>query len=268
MGGLFMPDNYVSVAPEPLEMNIASLVWGVSIGSSMFTLAKAARQTNGVWRRKGTLNAYIIMVWIELFVCFMISILCWLYLWGIIPPSFAFFFCVLCFWVFQTQCIIQIIINRIALLVRDKTRIRRLQWLAIGIIGAVNISVFCIWIPAQLQVSATYAHVNFIWDRVGKVIFALVDVALNVYFIHLVRSKLIANGLTKYNGLFHFNIAMICVSLSLDVILIATMSIGSGFIYTMFHPLVYGLKLHIELNLADLIAKTVRGDAGSDPGVY
>lgn len=35
-----------------------------------------------------------------------------------------------------------------------------------------------------------------------------------------------------------------------------------------FHPLVYLIKLHIEMSLADLIAKTVRGEASSDPGVY
>lgn len=97
--------------------------------------------------------------------------------------------------------------------------------------GCINISVYCIWIPAQLQVSQTYININFIWDRVGKVIFAVVDVALNVYFIKLVRSKLIANGLTKYNRLFYFNVGMICISLALDIILIGTMSIGAGVLY-------------------------------------
>jgi hypothetical protein len=36
------------------------------------------------------------------------------------------------------------------------------------------------------------------------------------------------------------------------------MSIGKGFVYVQFHPLVYLLKLHIEMNMADLIAKIVR----------
>lgn len=47
------------------------------------------------------------------------------------------------------------------------------------------------------------------------------------------------------------------------------MSIGNGFIYVQFHPLVYGIKLHIEMNLADLIAKSVRGENNSnDVGGY
>ena len=38
------------------------------------------------------------------------------------------------------------------------------------------------------------------------------------------------------------------------------MSLGQGFIYVQFHPLVYMLKLHIELNMADLIGKIVKSE--------
>lgn len=113
--------------------------------------------------------------------------------------------------------IMQIMINRIALLVRNRTRIRQLQWGAGLIIGVINISVFCIWIPTQLQISPTIATVNFYWDRVEKAIFAVLDVSLNVYFVRLVRSKLISNGLDKYKPLFYYNCMMILVSVSLDV---------------------------------------------------
>ena len=40
------------------------------------------------------------------------------------------------------------------------------------------------------------------------------------------------------------------------------MSLGAGFVYVQFHPLVYILKLHIELNMADLIAKIVKMENG------
>ena len=36
------------------------------------------------------------------------------------------------------------------------------------------------------------------------------------------------------------------------------MSLPNGFVYVQFHPLVYLLKLHIEMNMADLIGKVVR----------
>lgn len=84
-------------------------------------------------------------------------------------------------------------------------------------LGLVNISVFCIWIPARLQISQNWIHINNIWDRIEKVIFCLIDAGLNLYFIYLVRSKLIANGLTKYHRLFRFNLFMIACSVALDV---------------------------------------------------
>lgn len=113
--------------------------------------------------------------------------------------------------------IIQIIINRISLLVRDQGRIRKLQWSTGIIIGLINISVFCIWIPAQMQISPTWINVNFYWDRVEKALFAIIDCGLNIYFVRLIRSKLISNGLTKYYPLFYFNCVMIAISVCLDV---------------------------------------------------
>ncbi|KXJ85544.1 hypothetical protein Micbo1qcDRAFT_108513, partial [Microdochium bolleyi] len=258
MVGLFMPENYIQVAPSAIEMNIASLVWGLSMAFAMFSFSNGVRQTWGIWKRTKSFNTYVTFVWIEWLVCFLLSPILWFYLWGAIQPSFALFFVILCLWSLQVQCIIQIIINRIALLKRDRTRIRQLQWSAFLIIGAINISVFCIWIPAQLQVSQTFITINFYWDRLEKGIFAILDMSLNVYFVRLIRSKLISNGLTKYLPLFWYNCVMICVSIALDVILIGMMSVGDGFIYTQFHPLVYFIKLHIEMSLANLITKSVQ----------
>lgn len=114
----------------------------------------------------------------------------------------------------------QIIVNRIAILMPIPAQATRLKWGVFGILLAVNISVFCIWIPARLQINETYIHINEIWDRIEKGIFLLVDAGLNLTFIYLVKSRLIASGLTKYTALFRFNLAMIAVSMSLDVGLI------------------------------------------------
>lgn len=83
--------------------------------------------------------------------------------------------------------------------------------------GLINISVFCVWIPARLQISETFVHVNEIWDRIEKGLFLIIDAGLNLYFIYLVRTNLIANGLKKYYPLFKFNMFMVAVSMSLDV---------------------------------------------------
>ncbi|KAK8093897.1 hypothetical protein PG997_000582 [Apiospora hydei] len=260
MGGFLVPDTYVLHAPDNTDMNVASIIWGISLAAGVFTASKARKQTWGVYKRTGGFNSYIIMVWLSWLGSSIIGIISWLYLWGSIETSFWLFFFLLVAWVFQVQCIIQIIINRIALLMRDRKIVNRMIWgCAIGL-GIINISVFCIWIPARLQISPLFIHINEIWDRVEKCIFCLMDVALNIYFVYLVRSRLISNGLTKYTRLFKFNLFMIFVSMSLDIVLIGVMSLGQGFIYVQFHPLVYILKLHIELNMADLIGKIVKSE--------
>ncbi|KAI2462973.1 hypothetical protein F4781DRAFT_437896 [Annulohypoxylon bovei var. microspora] len=258
MGGVFQPPWFVAVRPNKVEMNLSSIVAGISICTGIFSFAKGVLQTRSICAKKSRPNAYVFMVWIEWSVCITMGIICWLYLWGTIPPSFQFFFLLVTLWVFQTQCLIQIIINRIALLIPDQTQVIRMKW-GIGIVfGLINLSVYLIWIPARLQINETYIKINDIWDRIEKGIFCLIDCTLNVYFIYLVRSGLISNGLTKYMPLFIFNILMLTFSISLDIILIGVMSLGQ--IYFQFHPFVYLLKLYIEMNITDLIAKIVRAD--------
>jgi len=111
----------------------------------------------------------------------------------------------------------QIIVNRIALLHVSPTIVRRLKWGIFIILALINISVFCIWIPARLQISQTYIDINNIWDRIEKGIFAVIDLALNFYFVYLVRSSLISYGLTKYVVLYRFNLVMVVISISMDV---------------------------------------------------
>jgi hypothetical protein len=111
----------------------------------------------------------------------------------------------------------QIIINRVAILSVNPATITRLKWGTFGVLIAINVAVTCIWTPASLQLNETFISINNVFDRVQKSLLCVIDAGLNYYFIHLVRSRLIANGLTKYNRLFRFNLAMIGVSVSLDV---------------------------------------------------
>lgn len=125
--------------------------------------------------------------------------------------------CTVFLWVFQIHCIMQIIVNRIALLHVSPTIVRRLKWGIFAILAVINVSVFCIWIPARLQINKTYIEINTIWDRIEKAIFAVIDLALNFYFLYLVRSSLISYGLTKYVVLYRFNLVMVVISISMDV---------------------------------------------------
>jgi hypothetical protein len=117
----------------------------------------------------------------------------------------------------QTQCAIQIIANRVGLIMVNKRRVPVMKWSLFVFVGVINISVFIIWIPARLEISPTWIHINEVWDRIEKSLYLIIDGLLNAYFLYLVRSKLIACGLTKYKALFNFNAGIVFVSLSMDV---------------------------------------------------
>ncbi|KAM5371762.1 hypothetical protein ACJZ2D_007827 [Fusarium nematophilum] len=140
----------------------------------------------------------------------------------------------------------------------DKKRARYLKLCLLVAIGLINISVACIWIPARLTQSKRLLHVSDIWDRTEKVIYLLMDLALNTAFLYKVKRELIADGLRKYELLFNFNASAVFVSLSMDILTILMMSLPNLFLYVIFHPVAYSIKLIIEIIMADLIAKVVQ----------
>ncbi|KAI8718120.1 hypothetical protein NCS52_00890000 [Fusarium sp. LHS14.1] len=268
--GYLIPDSYVREVPGEVDMNTASIFWGFSLGVAVFSAGKAGKQSWRSWKRARRPTAYVCMVWAVWFSSMVLGALAWGFQRQYIDPSFGFYFCVALFWALQVQFLLQIILNRLGLLMVVPGQAAKLKWLVFGIILAINISVFIIWMPARLQINDTWVHLNEIWDRCEKVIFALVDGALNGYFIYLVRSRLIENGLTKYTPLYRMNLVLIFVSLSLDVVLVGLMSMKSSLVYLSFHPVCYLLKLQIEMKMAELITKIVRstGRHGSDDIYY
>jgi hypothetical protein len=75
-----------------------------------------------------------------------------------------------------------------------------------------------------------YILVNEIWDRIEKVVYLVIDALLNWYFLKTVKANLINNGLQKYHKLFRFNQRIIAISLLMDVMIIAAMSIPNSFV--------------------------------------
>ncbi|KAH7130894.1 hypothetical protein EDB81DRAFT_660506 [Dactylonectria macrodidyma] len=209
------------------DLALASLAWGFTIGFGWLTTWTAIKQTKQIYERRGLLvfrSAYVWMIWLEILVCLIFSVIC----------CFAFYFCI-----------------------RKQTAYRLKVGVAI-LITAVNISVYNIWIPARLQISEKYIWINEWWDRIEKGIYLLVDGALNFYFIRIVQQNLVANGLTKYRSLVKFNMCIIGFSLSMDVLIISMMSLKNTFVYMQFHPFAYMVKLKIEMSMADLIGKIAR----------
>lgn len=112
----------------------------------------------------------------------------------------------------------------------NKRRGRQLRIAVALLITAINISVYCIWIPARLQISEQYVKINDIWDRCEKAIYLVVDGLLNLLFIRTVQQNLVSNGLTKYKRLVRFNMWIIVLSLAMDVLIIAMMSLKNTFV--------------------------------------
>ena len=104
-----------------------------------------------------------------------------------------------------------------SLIIYDERKAFTIKWGVAALITAINVSVYCIWVPARLQISERFIYINEIWDRVEKVIYAICDGGLNAYFLYLVKTTYIANGMTKYKSLFAFNACAVVCSLSMDV---------------------------------------------------
>ncbi|KAK0636725.1 hypothetical protein B0T17DRAFT_478078, partial [Bombardia bombarda] len=205
------------------------------------------------------ISAYIIMVWMEWVSFTVTSVFSWLFLYNShVGPRCPQTFVADRLLFVQIQCLMQIMTNRIGLILYNPDKARRLK-VAISIATSIiNVSVFIIWIPARLQISPTWIRVNDIWDRTEKSIYLIIDFGLKSYFMYLLKSKLVANGLTKYNLVYRFNLSMVFLSISLDVIIIGIMSLPDDEVYIQVHPLAYIIKLYIEMNIAELLGKALK----------
>ncbi|KAK4054326.1 hypothetical protein OIO90_003559 [Microbotryomycetes sp. JL221] len=246
--------------PEPLtrtDLIIACVGFGWFCGFVHWVIWDAIRQT-----RASKFGVYIVLVWGEILVCVVFAIICWLYLLEVFPNSFAFFFSILTCWALQVQLLLQIIINRINVLMADRKRQLWLKWGVAALITLINISVYCIWIPARLQINDEYVHINEWWDRTEKTIYLVVDLCLNLLFIKTVNDRLISQGLERYRPLLRFNTRLIVVSIAMDGLIIGMMSLPNSFCYMQMHSVSYIVKLAIEMALSDLIVKiaTARRD--------
>ncbi|RYO28643.1 hypothetical protein AA0111_g6610 [Alternaria arborescens] len=251
--GPFISDSYENEPITESDIIIASVVWALTLINVIIALWLIQKQTRG--SRSPLKSVYIWMIWLELIVSFVMGLESFLHLLKYIRPSFAFYFTILFWWCIQVQLLLQIIINRIRVIVPDRKRSRWIMITTAVFVTAINISVFNIWVPARLQINSTYHLVNEYWDRIEKGLYLLVDAALNWYFLKTVKENLINNGLTKYNKLVRFNQQIVMLSLLMDVMIIAAMSIPNSFVYIQFHPLAYLVKLNIEMTMANLIKR-------------
>lgn len=62
------------------------------------------------------------------------------------------FFFILTLWVFEVQLLMQIIVNRLAVIHESPRKIRLVKYGTLALIGLVEVAVFCIWIPGHLGI--------------------------------------------------------------------------------------------------------------------
>jgi len=125
-------------------------------------------------------------------------------------------------------------------------------------------------------------RLNYIFENAEKSFFLIVDLGLNLLFLYLVRTRLIAQGLTKYWRLFNYNAWMVAICTTTDITLLGLLSHHNHYLYALpstvhqspppyqhpplitatryvqFAPLGYIIKLYIELTMATLISKVVQ----------
>ncbi|KAK6840468.1 hypothetical protein PG990_007318 [Apiospora arundinis] len=253
------------MAATKTDYQVASLAAGFSLGFGFLTAWEAIKQTK---RNKNPARSiYIYMVWAEIAVNIVIAVLGWLFLDGILKPTVPVLFFILFCWVFEIQLLMQIIINRIAVIAESQATVRKIKYGTIITITLINASVFCIWIPSHLDppVNDIFVIANKYYDPVSKVLILIVDAGLNWYFVRSVKERLVnQHGLVKYQPLVGFNTKLLIVSILMDAFLIGLMFLPNPVVYIQFHPVTYLTKLNIEMSVANLIARLARNGQTSD----
>ncbi|KAH7079771.1 hypothetical protein FB567DRAFT_128730 [Paraphoma chrysanthemicola] len=247
------------------DYQLAALAAGFTVGFGLLTTWEAIKQTRR--NRNPLRSVYIYMVWGEILVNLIIAIIAWLFLNGVLGPTVPVLFFILFLWVFEIQLLMQIIINRIALIAEHRSTVARLKWGTVVIITAINIAVFVIWIPSHTTppVAQIFVDINQIWDKISKVLILIVDAGLNWYFLRTVKTRLVKqHGLTKYQPLIGFNAKLMVLSIAMDALLIGLMFLKNGVVYVQFHPVVYMVKLNIEMSMASLVVRLAQGRPEND----
>ncbi|KAH6686216.1 hypothetical protein F5X68DRAFT_232380 [Plectosphaerella plurivora] len=266
--GFLVPPTWRFVPPPPWVREIDAIMLGFMSGFALFTAVKAARQTYWCWRRlHGRLTSYILMIWICLACGITQCAINHAYQGQRIQPSFWLFFFQVIIWIAQTTTLILIIVNRVSLIMYSPVHAYWLKVAVTTIVTILNVSISILWIPGALQISRGYIRALKQLDRVEKSLFTVLDASLNILFIYLVRTKLVKSGLVRYMNLFYFNIAMVIVSVSLDVAVVAMVSVRQSSLVFQFRVMSLIVKLYIEMAIAGFIARIIRSSHHQPPEV-
>ncbi|KAK8085868.1 hypothetical protein PG997_007139 [Apiospora hydei] len=246
-----------------VDYQVASLAAGFSLGFGILTVWEASKQT---MRNKNPIrSAYIWMLWGEIAANVVLGILAYLYLDGTVTPGVPLFFMILLCWVFEIQLLMQIIVNRIAVISESPQVVSYIRWGTVAIISSINIAVFVIFIPAHLDKPPTEAfiEVNKYWDKISKFLISASWTPASTGTSSASSSSYY--GLNKYAPLVAFNAKLMVLSVGMDVLLIGLMFLPNQVVFIQFHPVTYIVKLNIEMAMANLIRKLAQTPNSNEP---
>lgn len=63
MSSLWLSPNYTPEDVSGLDLRIASLAWGFTLGFSFLTAVKAGQQTATIWERAHRVTTYVALIW-------------------------------------------------------------------------------------------------------------------------------------------------------------------------------------------------------------
>ncbi|KAK7756675.1 hypothetical protein SLS62_001116 [Diatrype stigma] len=251
------------------SFDLGAFFFGMFVGIFIFAFLKCIAQTLHIYKHKQSfVSLYLCLLWGEGVCNLVFAVTTILFLNEVIPPTHAYFATACTLWAIQVELLPQIIANRVAIIMIDQRRAKQLKWGLAGIITPVCGVVLYVWTVGHFPEATLEQQTrNFRLEICEKIFFLLVDLSLNLYFLYLVRFRLIAYGLTKYWKLFNYNVVMVVISTTFDALLLGFINLPNPYIYVQFAPLAYISKLYIELEMANLIFKVVRSSStGNEHG--
>lgn len=125
----------------------ATIAAGFALGFGFLTVWEAIKQTKR--NKDPSKSIYIYMIWGEVFSNIGLGVMGWLLIDGVVTATVPVLFFMLVFYVLEIQLLMQIIVNRIAIIAETHEIVMRVKWATAAAITVINIVVFCIWIPAH-----------------------------------------------------------------------------------------------------------------------
>lgn len=214
------------------------------------------------YRGELKLTAYIILCSALLAASGILACLSWMYLINYFRPGEAEMIAFLMLWSLQAHLYFQLVVTRVLVLNRHKATKFRLFIFALN--AGINLMMFSLWLAPVIQPFTTHSARIFWLPRVEKCLLLAIDLAINVYFLRLVSSKLLAGGFAKYRTFVHYNYKIIILSLACDCFMLGFQWYpGNDVMFVILHPALFLNKLVLEMSICERMAQSSKSTQGA-----